>query len=151
MDSLEKLKRAIIAQVKANVPVQTVWATCTSVNLQEGTMEATRDGVEYFDVLLGLNNDIMLPMIDQMLLCRQQDLEKVNAMYGTSTFSFNPAHRDYAKTWWDVNRLTLTDVHGAVNIMQPLLSGGYMADALTQVGVHVRMGNPLQPRVLGDE
>ena len=32
---------------------------------------------------LGLNNDIMLPMIDQMLLCRQQDLEKVNAMYGT--------------------------------------------------------------------
>ena len=33
---------------------------------------------------LGLNNDIMLPMIDQMLLCRQQDLEKVNAMYGTN-------------------------------------------------------------------
>lgn len=32
---------------------------------------------------LGLNNDIMLPMIDQMLLCRQQDLEKVNAMFGT--------------------------------------------------------------------
>lgn len=33
---------------------------------------------------LGLNNDIMLPMIDQMLLCRQQDLEKVNDMYGTN-------------------------------------------------------------------
>ena len=33
---------------------------------------------------LGLNNDIMLPMIDQMLLCRQQDIEKVNAMYGTN-------------------------------------------------------------------
>ena len=33
---------------------------------------------------LGLNSDIMLPMIDQMLLCRQQDLEKVNAMYGTN-------------------------------------------------------------------
>ena len=32
---------------------------------------------------LGLNNDIMLPMIDQMLLCRQQDLEKVNSMFGT--------------------------------------------------------------------
>lgn len=32
---------------------------------------------------LGLNNDIMLPMIDQMLLCRQQDLERVNAMFGT--------------------------------------------------------------------
>ena len=31
---------------------------------------------------LGLNNDIMLPMIDQMLLCRQQDLERVNAMFG---------------------------------------------------------------------
>lgn len=33
---------------------------------------------------LGLNNDIMLPMIDQMLLCRQRDIEKVNAMYGTN-------------------------------------------------------------------
>lgn len=33
---------------------------------------------------LGLNNDIMLPMIDQMLLCRQQDLERVNDMYGTN-------------------------------------------------------------------
>lgn len=33
---------------------------------------------------LGLNNDIMLPMIDQMLLCRQQDLKKVNAMFGTN-------------------------------------------------------------------
>lgn len=32
---------------------------------------------------LGLNNDIMIPMIDQMLLCRQQDLERVNAMFGT--------------------------------------------------------------------
>lgn len=32
---------------------------------------------------LGLNNDIMLPMIDQMLLCRQQDVERVNAMFGT--------------------------------------------------------------------
>ena len=68
MDSLEKLKRAIIAQVKANVPVQTVWATCTSVNLQEGTMEATRDGVEYFDVLLGLNNDITVPEVGSKVL-----------------------------------------------------------------------------------
>ena len=33
---------------------------------------------------LGLNNDIMLPMIDQMLICRQNDLEKVNSMYGTN-------------------------------------------------------------------
>lgn len=33
---------------------------------------------------LGLNNDIMLPMIDQMLLCRQQGLEKVNSMFGTN-------------------------------------------------------------------
>lgn len=32
---------------------------------------------------LGLNNDIMLPMIDQMLLCRENDIKQVNELFGT--------------------------------------------------------------------
>ncbi|MCW5900493.1 MAG: hypothetical protein KIT10_14610 [Flavobacteriales bacterium] len=61
MDSLEKLKQAIIAQVKANVPVQTVWAECLSADSSTGTMVATREGLEYDDVLLGLGADITVP------------------------------------------------------------------------------------------
>jgi hypothetical protein len=61
MDSLEKLKLAIIAQVKANVPVQAIWAECSSANMEAGTMVATRDGLEYDDVLLGLGPDITVP------------------------------------------------------------------------------------------
>lgn len=61
MDSVEKLKRAIIAQVKAQTPVQTLWAECRSTNVQEGTMVAVVDGLEYDDVLLGLGQDITVP------------------------------------------------------------------------------------------
>ncbi len=61
MDSLEKLKLAIIEQVRANVPVQVVWAECVSANAAQGTMTATREGLEYDDVLLGLGDTITVP------------------------------------------------------------------------------------------
>lgn len=62
MDSLERLKRALIATMKSNVPVQTVWATCSSVNMQEGTMVATKEGLDYEDVLIGLGGDKLAPV-----------------------------------------------------------------------------------------
>lgn len=68
MDSLDKLKAAIIAQVKANVPVVTVWATCTSVNAQDGTLEADKDGAAYYDVLLGLGDSITVPVVGTKVL-----------------------------------------------------------------------------------
>lgn len=55
----------------------------------------------------------------------------LNAMYGTSSNSINPAHRDYMKNWWDASA-TSVGSYGTVDIMTPLLSGGYMADAKTQ-------------------
>lgn len=61
MDSLERLKQALVAQVNARVPVQTVWAECVSANAEEGTMTASREGLEYDDVLLGLGPDITVP------------------------------------------------------------------------------------------
>lgn len=61
MDSLEKLKLAIIEQVKAHVPVQVLWAECVNASAEEGTMTAARNGLEYDDVLLGLGDTITVP------------------------------------------------------------------------------------------
>lgn len=61
MDSVEKLKRSIIAQVKAQTPVQTLWAKCLSTNSTEGTMVAMVEGLEYDDVLLGIGSDMTIP------------------------------------------------------------------------------------------
>lgn len=68
MDSLEKLKRAIIEQVKSHVPVQTMWAECASTNLEQGTMVAKAEGLEYDDVLLGLGPDITVPEVGSKVL-----------------------------------------------------------------------------------
>lgn len=68
MDSFERLKRAIIAQVHAQVPVQTVWAHCQSTNPEQGTMVAVRDGLEYHDVLLGLGPHLVVPATGSKVL-----------------------------------------------------------------------------------
>lgn len=56
----------------------------------------------------------------------------LNAMYGTSTNANNPGLRNYMLDWWDNYRPTLTDLYASVDIMAPILSGGFMASALTQ-------------------
>lgn len=61
MDVIEQLKAAIIAQVNARVPVQTVWAECVATDVASGTMTATANGLEYHDVLLGLGDDLTVP------------------------------------------------------------------------------------------
>lgn len=61
MDVIEQLKAAIIAQVDARVPVQTVWAECVATDVASGTMMATANGLEYHDVLLGLGDDLTVP------------------------------------------------------------------------------------------
>lgn len=61
MDVIEKLRQSILDQIRANVPVQTVWAECRSANISDGTMVAVRAGIEYYDVLLGLGGDLLEP------------------------------------------------------------------------------------------
>lgn len=61
MDSLTKLKLSIIATVRAQTPVQTMWAECRSADPQTGTMVAVVEGLEIEDVLLGLGTDITVP------------------------------------------------------------------------------------------
>lgn len=65
---IEQLKAAIIAQVNARVPVQTVWAECVAADVASGTMTATANGLEYHDVLLGLGDDITVPEPDSKVL-----------------------------------------------------------------------------------
>lgn len=56
----------------------------------------------------------------------------LNAMYGTSSNSLNPGLQAYMADWWANYRLSLSNVSKSIDIMQPLLSGGYMATALTE-------------------
>lgn len=61
MDAVEQLRRLIREEIKRGVPVQTVWAEAGQADLQSGTMDATSEGLEYFDVLLGLGGDLVEP------------------------------------------------------------------------------------------
>lgn len=64
----------------------------------------------------------------------------LNAMYGTSTYSGNtpsPDHRDYMLDWWDNYRTSLTDLYASLDIMQAIVSSGFMNSSLTQGdGIH---------------
>lgn len=61
----------------------------------------------------------------------------LNAMYGTSGNAINPDHRAYMASWWASDRLALTGLLAAIDIMVPVASGDYMAGALTETdGIH---------------
>lgn len=53
-----------------------------------------------------LNNDALLPLIDDMLRCRKKGIEKVNAMFGTNITV------DYASSWED-NQIELKNEQDA--------------------------------------
>jgi lysophospholipase L1-like esterase len=56
----------------------------------------------------------------------------LNAMYGTSAYAGQPSLRNFMLDWWDNYRPTVTGHALAIDIMQPLLSSGYMDAALTE-------------------
>lgn len=64
----------------------------------------------------------------------------LNAMYGSAAGADNtptPDLRDYGLSWWTAYMPGLTNVDVAINIMQPILSGGFMDAALTEAdGIH---------------
>lgn len=60
----------------------------------------------------------------------------LNAMYGTSGMTGNPSHRDYMQSWWSTNKDGV-GAFSAVDIMEPLIAGGFMSAAYTQSdGIH---------------
>lgn len=65
----------------------------------------------------------------------------LNGVYATSTAPDNtptPDFRDYMKSWWDTNRLTLNGVSLAIDVMEQIkVPGDFMNSLLTQAdGVH---------------
>ncbi|MBL8002398.1 MAG: hypothetical protein JNL05_10590 [Flavobacteriales bacterium] len=68
MDAVEKLREVLMSQIRAHVPVQTVYATVQEVQVEAGTCTCVRQGVEYFDVLLGLGQDLVVPAVGSKVL-----------------------------------------------------------------------------------
>lgn len=74
----------------------------------------------------------------------------LNAMYGTSDMTDNPAHKNYMKNWWDTSR-TSVGAFSTIDIMTPLLSGDYMASGLTQSDkIHPTAGSSGGYKEIGD-
>lgn len=87
------------------------------------------------DSLLGVSQSTRTSNVQDTIdavLAASAETVLINAMYGTSSNSNNPGLRNYMLDWWDNYRPTLTDLYSSIDIMQPLLDSGFMADALTQ-------------------
>lgn len=63
--SLDKLRQTLLEKMKGLVPVQSVWVEVTEVDWEEKTMTAIglEDDLEYFDILLGLDNISIKPKV----------------------------------------------------------------------------------------
>lgn len=68
--SLDKFKNTLTEMIKSKIPVQTAWVICKSVDWNTKTMiaEGIVDGLDYFDVLLGLNALQIQPEINSKCL-----------------------------------------------------------------------------------
>lgn len=67
---LIEFKKLINEKMKSKVPIQTEWVKVSSVNWDEKTMIAIgeNNGLEYFDVLLGLGSVNIKPKIETLAL-----------------------------------------------------------------------------------
>lgn len=63
--SLDKLRQTLLEKMKSSIPVQSVWVEVTEVDWEEKTMTAIglEDDLEYFDILLGLDNISIKPKV----------------------------------------------------------------------------------------
>lgn len=62
MDTVAQLRQLLREEIARKVPIQTVWAEASNINMSEGTMFAVSEDLEYFDVLLGLGGDMVEPV-----------------------------------------------------------------------------------------
>lgn len=79
------------------------------------------------------------------IVAASQQAVILNASYGTAAGPDNqptPDLRDYMKTWWDTHRPTVTGAAGFIDIMQPVLSSGFLAAGNAQ-------GDGIHPNVAG--
>lgn len=68
MDPIEKLRQLLRTEMRNMAPPTVVWATCKSVNTQDGTMVAEREGLDYEDVIIGLGGNRQVPKASSRVL-----------------------------------------------------------------------------------
>lgn len=68
MDPVAKLRLLLVDLIREKVPVQLVWAQCVSSDIDQGTMTAMREDIEYHDVLLGLGGHLVAPTANSKVL-----------------------------------------------------------------------------------
>ena len=67
---LQQLKSLLTDKMKSHVPLQTEWVTVKEIDWEEKTMTAigSNNGLEYFDVLLGLGSVNVKPKVGSLAL-----------------------------------------------------------------------------------
>ncbi|MDV3675138.1 hypothetical protein CMU30_02330 [Elizabethkingia anophelis] len=68
--SLDKLRQTLLEKMKSSIPVQSVWVEVTEVDWEEKTMTAVglEDDLEYYDILLGLDNISIKPKVGSVCI-----------------------------------------------------------------------------------
>lgn len=61
LESIVEFKKLLAKKNKESIPVQTIWGVVHSVNENDKTMDVMVNGIEYFDVLLGLGAIVTIP------------------------------------------------------------------------------------------
>lgn len=82
----------------------------------------------------GMNRDSLLPLIDDMLACRQEGLEKVNAMFGTNiSVKLSSAWEDNAEELELLHKALEQDVDNSVDIVDNNADPEEVLDDDTQI------------------
>lgn len=149
---LLQLKSLLTDKMKSHVPLQTEWVTVQEVDWEEKTMTAigSDNGLEYFDVLLGLGSMDIKPKIGSMALvgaihngeaCFMISCEEIEAFELTdqSGFKFNLnnglllingdelggiVNAKELKTQLDKNTLILQNIQTVFNSWTPVANDG---------------------------
>jgi hypothetical protein len=125
-DKLAEFKKLLTQKMKSKVPIQTEWVKVSTVDWDEKTMVAIgeNNGLEYFDVLLGLGSINIRPKIDSLALvgaihngegCFMISCEEIEEMEWADISGFK----------WSLNNGLLTmngDQHGGIVIAPELVT-----------------------------
>ncbi|WP_264521207.1 hypothetical protein [Flavobacterium sp. N1994] len=67
---LQEFKKLLTEKIKARIPIQTEWVKVSEVDWEAKTMTCIgeNNGLEYFDVLLGLGSIVIKPKVDSLAL-----------------------------------------------------------------------------------
>lgn len=59
----------------------------------------------------------------------------LNGLYATSSYTGNPgnpAYKEYMLSWWNTEKIKITGLEGYIDIMSPVVSGGFLSTTYAQ-------------------